>query len=242
MSDRIDRIRKAWGQRNFSEELAFQEEVIIDRLVQEAKRSRRILEIGVGNGRMISILRSRGVKTDFIGIDINNYIRNAGVQGVIADCIYLPFQSESFDLVYSLGVVEHFPETAAAIREHARVLKSGGTVLVMTPHLGLATVIKWFQYLYHSQYRLGSFQAVRGRNLTIGFMRRCFEAAGIEIIACRGAGVRQNTSRVKRLVKAVLPNRWLHPHLYCLGYKCGLVGESAISTENSSPYDNPNDV
>ena len=46
----------------------------------------------------------------------------------------LPFHDETFDLVFSHGVIHHLPETEAAVREFHRVLKPGGTALVMVYH------------------------------------------------------------------------------------------------------------
>lgn len=47
----------------------------------------------------------------------------------------LPFPEATFDLVYSMGTIEHFPETSRAIEEIARVLKPGGSALVGVPNL-----------------------------------------------------------------------------------------------------------
>jgi ubiquinone/menaquinone biosynthesis C-methylase UbiE len=46
----------------------------------------------------------------------------------------LPFADASFDLVYSNGVIHHLPETGRAIREFHRVLRPGGTAIVMVYH------------------------------------------------------------------------------------------------------------
>jgi SAM-dependent methyltransferase len=53
------------------------------------------------------------------------------VSGSTAD---LPFHDASFDLVYSNGVIHHVPETARAIAEFRRVLRPGGTAIVMIYH------------------------------------------------------------------------------------------------------------
>lgn len=51
-----------------------------------------------------------------------------------ADAEQLDFPNESFDLVYSHGVLHHTPDTAGAIREVHRILKPGGRAVVMLYH------------------------------------------------------------------------------------------------------------
>ena len=52
----------------------------------------------------------------------------------IADAERLDFPDNSFDLVYSHGVLHHTPDTAAAVREIHRVLRPGGQAMVMLYH------------------------------------------------------------------------------------------------------------
>ena len=54
----------------------------------------------------------------------------------IADCERLPFDDQSFDTVYSNGVLHHTPDTARAVRELHRVLRPGGQARVMLYHRG----------------------------------------------------------------------------------------------------------
>jgi ubiquinone/menaquinone biosynthesis C-methylase UbiE len=51
-----------------------------------------------------------------------------------ADAEKLPFEDQSFDLVYSHGVLHHTPDTRQAIREIHRVLVPGGRAVVMLYH------------------------------------------------------------------------------------------------------------
>jgi SAM-dependent methyltransferase len=53
----------------------------------------------------------------------------------VGDVRRLPFLSNTFDLVYSMGTVEHFPETQAAIDEIFRVLKPSGIAVIGVPNL-----------------------------------------------------------------------------------------------------------
>jgi ubiquinone/menaquinone biosynthesis C-methylase UbiE len=59
-----------------------------------------------------------------------------GADGVfmISDGEHLPFRNESFDVVYSNGVLHHTPDTEGAIREVHRVLRRGGVAKVMLYH------------------------------------------------------------------------------------------------------------
>jgi ubiquinone/menaquinone biosynthesis C-methylase UbiE len=52
----------------------------------------------------------------------------------VADAEALPFADASFDLAYSHGVLHHTPDTQRAIDEIRRVLRPGGTAMVMLYH------------------------------------------------------------------------------------------------------------
>lgn len=52
----------------------------------------------------------------------------------VADAEALPFADDSFDLVYSHGVLHHTPDTQRAVDEIHRVLGPGGIAMVMVYH------------------------------------------------------------------------------------------------------------
>lgn len=52
----------------------------------------------------------------------------------VADAEALDFPDNTFDLVYSHGVLHHTPDTAGSIKEVHRVLKPGGRAVVMLYH------------------------------------------------------------------------------------------------------------
>jgi SAM-dependent methyltransferase len=52
----------------------------------------------------------------------------------VADAERLDFPDNTFDIVYSHGVLHHTPDTAAAVREIHRVLRPGGKAVVMLYH------------------------------------------------------------------------------------------------------------
>ncbi len=52
----------------------------------------------------------------------------------VGDVRSLPFGTNTVDLIYSMGTVEHFPDYAVAIEEIYRVLKPGGTAIIGVPN------------------------------------------------------------------------------------------------------------
>lgn len=129
---------------------------------------------------MVSILRKNGTDAEFYGADITENAKLSGTLAVIGDARKLPFPDNTFDLVYSLGVIEHFPETSSAVNEHARVVKNGGHVLITTPHLSVFTPLRYMLYLINEK-KFGSFEEIRGRNIKLSVMKQYFMDSGLHV-------------------------------------------------------------
>ena len=56
------------------------------------------------------------------------------LRDAVGDVRDLPFRSDSFDAIYSMGTIEHFDETERAVEEMARVLKPGGRAIIGVPN------------------------------------------------------------------------------------------------------------
>ena len=105
-------------------------------------RGARLLEVGCGMGSDLLQFarggaRCTGVDLTPRSVEITRHrFKLYGADGsfMISDGEHLPFQSESFDVVYSNGVLHHTPDTAGAIREVHRVLRPGGLAKIMLYH------------------------------------------------------------------------------------------------------------
>ncbi|MGB8951559.1 MAG: class I SAM-dependent methyltransferase [Candidatus Aminicenantales bacterium] len=53
---------------------------------------------------------------------------------ILSDLRNIGFKNESFDYIYSMGTIEHFPEFRQAIAECYRVLKKGGVAVIGVPN------------------------------------------------------------------------------------------------------------
>lgn len=92
------------------------------------------LEVGCGSARLLSMLAGMGWET--VGIDFTQSALDAArrrfqADGMSsrwarADCLRLPFADDSYDLVASTGLLEHFQDPAPVVREMLRVLRPGG--------------------------------------------------------------------------------------------------------------------
>jgi SAM-dependent methyltransferase len=107
-------------------------------------RGLRVLEIGCGVGTDgLQFARAGAIYTGVdlteaaVGLARKNFA-SANVPGEfrMSDAENLDFADESFDIVYSHGVLHHTPDIEAAVREVHRVLKPGGRAIVMLYHRG----------------------------------------------------------------------------------------------------------
>ena len=106
----------------------------------------RLLEVGCGMGTDLLQFARGGAQVT--GVDLTprsiqisrQHLDVYGERGdfAISDGENLPFADESFDVVYSNGVLHHTPDTAGAVREVYRVLRPGGLARVMLYHRGSA--------------------------------------------------------------------------------------------------------
>ena len=92
----------------------------------------RVLDVGCGMGRWLHFARESGARA--VGMDVSAAVdvaagrEGAGADFVQADLRRPPFAPESFDLVYSLGVVHHVADPADAVRTLAALVRPGGTL------------------------------------------------------------------------------------------------------------------
>lgn len=98
----------------------------------------RLLEVGCGPGFLMEAL-GRYTRWDLIGVDVSRMAaRYAGeVYGLDVRCGTLEeaaFGDEDFDFVVQKDVIEHVAEPRRHLLETHRILRPGGSLLVVTPN------------------------------------------------------------------------------------------------------------
>ena len=148
----IDRVREYWnqhihdleitkhpvGSRGFFDDLDqyhFEKLHHLLRLVNfDGYRGRRVLEVGCGAG--VDLARFAKGGASVVGVDLSSSAidlarANFEQQGLtgdfrVADGEALPFEDNSFDLVFAHGVVQYTADPKRLVEECRRVLKPGG--------------------------------------------------------------------------------------------------------------------
>jgi ubiquinone/menaquinone biosynthesis C-methylase UbiE len=126
-------------------------------LTRAAGMPPKVLDCGIGTGAMTLALASeiQGM-FDLSAVDISPLMLEQaavnlnrlgiGCRSQLADIRALPYAPESFDLVMCAHAVEHLETPQTALNEMCRVLKPGGTLLVITTRksvVGAFIHLKW---------------------------------------------------------------------------------------------------
>jgi len=107
------------------------------------EKGQRILELGCGTGIDINLIASEKKALQFFASDISpistkicehiTKMFSNEVRLFVSDTQSLPLSSETFDLVFSQGLVEHFSDPIGVMAEQVRVLANGGILIVNVP-------------------------------------------------------------------------------------------------------------
>jgi SAM-dependent methyltransferase len=172
MSDAKQRVSEFWNKASCGEELLLPS-VEREGYVQQAQeryrlesfipgfadfddsRGLKVLEIGVGLGADHQCFAQAGAH--LFGIDltpraIEHTTRRLAVFGLkstlaVGDAESLTFGDNTFDVVYSWGVLHHSPDTPKAFREVLRVLKPGGVARIMIyQKWSIVGLMLWIRY------------------------------------------------------------------------------------------------
>jgi 2-polyprenyl-6-hydroxyphenyl methylase/3-demethylubiquinone-9 3-methyltransferase len=99
-------------------------------------RGKHLLDAGSGGGHFSERACSLGAAVTSLDVGENvleQVKRRCDSTRVVGTTLDLPFDEASFDVVLSTEVLEHTPDPKRGLRELARVVKPGGTLLVTTP-------------------------------------------------------------------------------------------------------------
>lgn len=189
-----------------------------------------VLEIGVGCGSHAQLLTQHS--RSFTGIDLTEYavdctstrLKTFGLGGTIIrmDAEHLQFQDNSFDLVWSWGVIHHSSDTHKVLKEIHRVLRPNGEAIIMVYHRSW-----WNTYIrggffygilkgelfkrgnvdkimqYHTDGALARYYRI---NEWKGLVSDFFEIENIHILGSKSQIIPLPYCKLKRLIMDIIPD------------------------------------
>lgn len=128
----------------------------------EIKDHDRVLSTSIGTGSDLAFLPRN---CDYYGLDLSagmlkvcqRKMRKLGVSAelFLGQAEYLPFRSESFDMVYQMGGINFFSDPGKAIQEMIRVARNGAKIVIMDETEKVARTLEnvpginsWFRHQY----------------------------------------------------------------------------------------------
>ena len=116
----------------------------------EELNGKLVLDVGCGMGRFAEVATRWGARV--VGIDLSaaaevaaKNLADRDFVALQADVFALPFAPESFDIIYSVGVLHHTPDCEAAVKTLVKYLKPDGIMAV------------WLYSGYNKWYRFSDF-------------------------------------------------------------------------------------
>jgi len=104
-------------------------------------KSARLLEIGCGSARTLHYLDGRYIDSSCFALDLSLkaiqlvHQISPNFHSTIGNAFYLPLIDSYFDVLFSIGLIEHFSRQQAfeIMQEKIRVTRTGGLVGVVVP-------------------------------------------------------------------------------------------------------------
>jgi len=168
----------------------------------------RVLDLGCHEGDISVLIRDLG--NDVVGIDLPELAEQAtqryGIEAIGHDLNEpFPFDDGAFDVVVTASVLDDIPDDLSYLRECHRVLKPGGTVIVVVPNE--ASWFRRLQMLFGGMSR--DFTLPTGYHTlhwyTLKGIKTLLGVAGFEISAHRKCPKRYSGFPMRYWIERILP-------------------------------------
>lgn len=120
----------------------------------------KILDVGCGRGDFLNAFIEAGLEG--YGVDSSDaavkHCPKAIIKKVNLEKDEIPFQSDTFDVVFSKSVLEHFHNPEVPVGEMYRVLKPGGLIINMVPSWEYCWDIYYEDYTHRTPFMLSAFR------------------------------------------------------------------------------------
>ncbi len=118
-----------------------------------AYNNEKILDLGCGKGRYLKNLLEDRPQNQYYGVDISQNVMKNLIQYPVTckagTLTNIPFEEDTFSVVYTCEALEHAIDIQSSIKEMARVTKKGGYIIVIDKNeqsYGMLEIGDWEQW------------------------------------------------------------------------------------------------
>jgi len=175
-------------------------------------KNKNILDIGTGPGDFALFISDYAKSTAAIDFSENAIgiargkatVQNKEILFEVADAMDLPFENQTFDVVFSFECLEHVPEPVKMIKECYRVLRKGGKLYITTENYSNGLIILWIRaWITGRKFNSGTDQPYENFFVYWSLLKK-FRKSGFKLINYFGS----------HHVFLVLPG--MHPHRFVI--------------------------
>lgn len=143
---RVDPFQKYWHKRRFNE---------VGKLIDPV--AGKVLDVGSADGVFSNVILTKSKARQLIGVEVlkksvewanNHWKNNRKMKFILGDAHKLDFESNSFDAVFCLEVLEHVKDPFRVLKEFKRVLKKGGYGVFLVPSDNDLFKTVWYLWLH----------------------------------------------------------------------------------------------
>jgi ubiquinone/menaquinone biosynthesis C-methylase UbiE len=144
-SIKVDLLQRYWHRRRFEE---------VSAVTEKVKGS--VLDLGCNDGTFSKVTLNKTGAKSLTGIDVvkktidwanKHWTHNRKMKFLVVDAHKLPFESNTFDAVFALEMLEHVFDPLKVLEEARRVLKKGGFGVFLVPSDSNLFKLVWFLWL-----------------------------------------------------------------------------------------------
>lgn len=177
-----DNYWKTYQLSKAEEWLVLERDKILNKYLDQIKSSpKKTIEIGCGYGSNIRLLKNKRNDLECFALDNSRVaidaLKNVIPQSFLADGRVTPFEDKKFDLIYSAGLMEHFPNEKPFLEEMKRILTDNGFLIIFVP--AKYSLWKLYQLLHFGHWQHGYEKSYTQKSLQSLLAENGFKIIGV---------------------------------------------------------------